>query len=166
MLTAQRREEIGGLRWAEVEQGKLVLPASRTKNGRAHEVPLSAPAQAIIDSTHRILDREAVFSEADAFANWSGEKAALDERCSVKDWTVHDLRRTAATRMADLGVAPHIVEAVLNHVSGHKAGVARVYNRASYAKEKREALELWAGHIQVELAKAEGGNIHKLRTRS
>jgi integrase len=162
MLTGQRRDEIGGLRWGEVEKGKLVFPESRTKNSREHLVPLSAPAQAIIDSMHRILGRECVFSEADGFGNWSAEKAALDERCGVKGWTIHDLRRTAATRMADLGVQPHHVEAVLNHVSGHKAGVAGIYNRSSYYKEKAEALDLWASHLMVELAKAEGGNIRRL----
>jgi integrase len=62
-------------------------------------------------------------------------------------WTLHDLRRTVATGMADLGVQPHIVEAVLNHVSGHKGGVAGIYNRATYDKEKREALNLWAEHV-------------------
>ena len=67
----------------------------------------------------------------------------------VRPWRLHDLRRTAATRMSDLGTLPHVVEAILNHLSGHKAGVAGVYNRAAYAKEKREALETWAKHAIV-----------------
>ena len=79
-------------------------------------------------------------------------KAALDERIrvlgtAVESWTHHDLRRTMATRLADLGVAPHIVEALLNHVSGHKRGVAGVYNRADYEMQKRPALALWAEHL-------------------
>jgi hypothetical protein len=61
---------------------------------------------------------------------------------------LHDIRRTVATRLADLGVLPHVIEAVLNHVSGHKAGVAGVYNRASYTAEKRAALELWAHEVE------------------
>jgi hypothetical protein len=72
-------------------------------------------------------------------------------------------RRTAATRMADLGVLPHVIEAVLNHVSGHKNGVAGIYNRSTYAAEKRAALDLWASHLQVAIAKASGANVHALR---
>jgi len=72
---------------------------------------------------------------------------------------LHDMRRTAATRMADLGVLPHVVEAVLNHVSGYKAGVAGVYNRATYAPEKRQALDLWAAHIEALLAGKRASNI-------
>jgi integrase len=64
-------------------------------------------------------------------------------------WRLHDLRRTAATRMAELGVQPHIVEAILNHISGHKAGIAGVYNRAAYAAEKRDALTLWSDHVMA-----------------
>jgi hypothetical protein len=72
----------------------------------------------------------------------------LDDRVKLPDWRLHDLRRTAATVMADrLGVLPHIIEAVLNHVSGHRAGVAGVYNRAKYQIEMRNALEAWAGHV-------------------
>ena len=97
-----------------------------------------------------------------ALPDWAKSKAALDNACGVKEWTVHDLRRTAATRMADLGVQPHIIEAVLNHVSGHKAGVAGIYNRSTYATEKRAALELWANHLAITVAKAEGANVVEL----
>ena len=65
----------------------------------------------------------------------------------LEHWTIHDLRRTVATGMAELGVQPHIIEALLNHVSGHKGGVAGIYNRATYDKEKREALNLWGEHV-------------------
>ena len=65
--------------------------------------------------------------------------------------------------MADLGVQPHIIEAVLNHVSGHKAGVAGIYNRSAYSAEKRAALDLWANHLKIEIAKAEGANVHRLK---
>jgi integrase len=73
-------------------------------------------------------------------------------KCAADDAVLpsgHDLRRTVATRMAELGVQPHIIEAVINHVSGHKGGVAGIYNRASYDKEKREALNLWAEHVMA-----------------
>ena len=93
-----------------------------------------------------MLAASLVFGEGKGgYSGWSASKQALDQAAKLKaPWTQHDLRRTAATRMADLGVAPHIIEAVLNHVSGHKAGVAGIYNRSSYATEKRAALELWA----------------------
>ena len=68
---------------------------------------------------------------------------------SVSSWVIHDLRRTAATGMAEIGIQPHIIEAILNHLSGHKASVAGIYNRAHYASEKREALERWASHLKT-----------------
>jgi integrase len=113
---------------------------------------------------HRQTGRDFLFGDgprrsADphrGFAGWSKSKAALDARIAealgepLPQWTVHDLRRSAATVMADrLGVLPHIVEAILNHVSGHRAGVAGVYNRARYATEMREALERWAEHVTI-----------------
>jgi integrase len=86
------------------------------------------------------------------FQGYNIAKHELDARVAergkpVTHWTLHDLRRTCATRMAELGVQPHIIGAVLNHVSGHKGGVAGIYNRATYDKEKREALNLWAEHV-------------------
>jgi integrase len=74
-------------------------------------------------------------------------KAKLDQRAGITDWHLHDLRRSAATYMAELKVQPHIIEAVLNHVSGHKAGVAGVYNRAKYSDEMRTALQRWGDHV-------------------
>jgi hypothetical protein len=92
-----------------------------------------------------------VFGPRDhGFADWARGKAALDSCIGqVADWTLHDLRRTAVTRMAELGVQPHIIEAVVNHVSGYKGGVAGIYNRAAYDKEKRAALNLWAEHVMA-----------------
>ena len=74
-------------------------------------------------------------------------KERLDGVMGVSDWRFHDLRRTAASGMARIGVAPHVVEKVLNHVSGQISGVAAVYNRHGYDAEKREALERWAEHV-------------------
>jgi integrase len=150
ILTGQRREEIGGLRVEEIGDGIIALPASRAKNKRAHIIPLSAPAQAILAAQ----PPRAEFVFGKAFTSWSRGKSLLDAALDTKlaPWTLHDLRRSVATGMAELGVAPHIVEAVLNHV-GHKAGVAGVYNRATYEKEKRIALATWADHV---LATVEG----------
>ena len=168
MLTAQRRDEIGGLRRTEVDTaGKLiVLPGERTKNGRAHEIPLSALALTELDSVTEREGSALVFGKgAGGYSGWSKSKAALDESCKLEPWTLHDLRRTAATRMADLGVLPHVIEAVLNHVSGHKAGVAGIYNRSTYAAEKRAALDLWASHVRTIVAQAAGANVTKIRAK-
>jgi integrase len=171
MLTGQRREEIGGLRRSEITEsldGALIaLPGTRTKNGRPHDLPLSATALKILNAIPMRAGRECVFGEGEGgFAGWSRAKVSLDEKAKLKEeWTLHDLRRTAATRMSDLGVQPHIVEAVLNHVSGHKAGVAGIYNRSAYRKEKREALDLWANHLRVIVAKATGANVTKLNPK-
>lgn len=172
MLTAQRREEIGGLRWPEIQcptdSGKalIALPAERTKNSRPHDVPLSPAALDVLRDQPHINRRELVFGEGEGgYSGWSRSKEALDAACGVKGWTLHDLRRTAATRMADLGVQPHIIEAILNHVSGHKAGVAGIYNRSTYAEEKRAALDLWANHLRVIVAQAAGTNVVGLAAR-
>jgi integrase len=166
MLTASRREEIGGLRWSEVQDDAIVLPPERVKNSREHMLPLAPMAVAVLEEQPRVKGRELVFGEGEGgYSGWSRSKERLDEDCGVKNWTVHDLRRTAATRMADLGVQPHVIEAILNHVSGHKAGVAGIYNRSTYAAEKRAALDLWANHLQVAIAQADGTNVHKLKRR-
>jgi integrase len=154
-LTGQRRDEIGGLRWQEVDFDKAVisLPAERTKNSRPHDIPLSPAALSILKHQTRFADRECVFgSGADGYRGWSNNKVMLDARIAgngaIPAWRLHDLRRTVSTRMHDdLRIPPHIVEAVLNHVSGHRAGVAGVYNRATYDKEKAVALNRWAKHL-------------------
>lgn len=160
ILTGQRREEVGGMAWGEVTGEVWGIPKDRAKNGRDHHVPLSPPALAVLHTRLRQDGRDLVFgSGSGPFQGWSNAKERLDARIAVTrkerggkqaptlPWRLHDLRRTVATRMADLGVLPHVVEAVLNHVSGHKAGVAGVYNRASYAAEKRAALDLWGAHV-------------------
>jgi integrase len=148
ILTACRREEIGGLRWSEVNPGNrmIALPAERAKNGRAHDIPLSDFAWSLLPE--RKGDSEFVFGTK-GFSAWSFFKRALDERLAgkVEPFTLHDLRRTTATRLADLGVQPHIIEVVLNHAGGHRSGVAGVYNKATYAKEVRNALAMWSDHV-------------------
>jgi integrase len=159
ILTGQRREEIGALRRSEVdlEELAITLPPERTKNGRPHEVPLSKPALAILKSRPARAGRDFMFGDGPrngndrqgGFQGWSKSKAAIDKQAAIGSWWLHDVRRTVATRIAELGVQPHVIEAVLNHVSGHKAGVAGVYNRSSYAAEKRAALELWGKQVQL-----------------
>lgn len=168
MLTAQRRDEIGGAASSELKlKGTaplLALPATRTKNSRPHDVPLSDSAVAVFEEQPRRAGRDLIFGEGEGgYSGWSRSKTALDVACKVKGWTLHDLRRTAATRMGDLGVQPHIIEAVLNHVSGHKGGVAGIYNRSAYTAEKRAALDLWAGHLLLIVAQSEGANVVKIK---
>lgn len=154
ILLGQRREEVAAMRWSELDLAKRLwrLGGERTKNALPHDVPLPDTAIELLTAHGRWAGRDLVFGEgAGPFQGWSNAKSALDKRLQVPGmaapWRLHDLRRTAATGMANLGVQPHVVEAVLNHVSGHKAGVAGVYNRSSYAAEKRDALALWARHV-------------------
>src|SRR5262249_38199711 len=168
ILTAQRREQIGALRLSEVdfERGLLVFPAMRTKNRRQHELPMSSTVRSILHrringasgvsngkhrgtATAKHTDDGGVFGEGGFAGGWGYCKAALDRRIALtKPWRLHDLRRTAATMMAENGTLPHICEAILNHVSGHKAGVAGIYNRAKYIEEMREALVKWSGYVE------------------
>jgi integrase len=147
MLTGQRADEIAGLRWNEIGEDVITFAAERVKNKREHVVPLSEVASAIIPSERKGAH---VFGRDDTgFQGWSKCKARLDEKLgkTVAPWRVHDLRRTVATGMAKLKVQPHVIEVVLNHASGHKAGVAGIYNRFDYLPEKTQALALWADHI-------------------
>jgi integrase len=158
MLTGQRRNEIGGLRWSEIDldKGEINLPAERTKNGLPHMVPISKTVRAILTAQPHMAERDHVFGrgDGDGFNGWSASKAALDEALPKTDpWTLHDLRRTCATGMAELGTPPHIVELVLNHRSGHKGGIAGIYNHAVNGKERREALDQWDKHIANVIAK-------------
>jgi integrase len=143
ILTGQRRNEIGHLRWSEIVDESIVLSPDRTKNARAHIVPLSPLAAEIIDRQPRLGER--VFSGID----YGRGKQAIDARVNLPGWVLHDLRRSVATGMAELGVLPHIIETVLNHVSGHKASVAGIYNRARYADEVRAALTKWSDYVEA-----------------
>jgi integrase len=161
ILTGCRREEIGGMRWSEIdmEQRVLALPAERVKNKHAHALPLCDAALEIISGIPRMLHSDTVFSRRGgaSFSAWSLAKVALDARLGdkVAEWRLHDLRRSAATGMANIGVQPHIIEAVLNHYSGHRAGIAGIYNRSRYEAEVRAALVLWSSHVQTIVGGAE-----------
>jgi len=162
-LLAARRTEIGDLSWDEIDTkaAEIRLPASRTKSGKPHTIPLVAEPLAILTARHPVEGRRFVFGRGRAgFVAWSSAKGALDERIAsarkaagitapMPAWTLHDFRRAASTIMhEELGVQPHIVEAVLAHV-GHRRGTAGVYNLAEYAREKRIALEKWADYVRA-----------------
>jgi integrase len=152
-LTGQRRDEIGGLEWSEVDldNAMISLPPPRTKNKKPHDIPLSPAALGILKQRPRI--REHVFGKRAGYQGWSRSKEMLNQCAGISDWRLHDLRRTMSTIMHDkLKIAPHVVEAVLNHISGHRGGVAGVYNRALYAEEKATALTRWADHLRTVVA--------------
>lgn len=157
ILTGCRRDEIGGLRWPEIDLDRAMLniPGTRSKNHHPLNLPLSPAALSILESAPRREGREYVFGgRGGAFSAWSYATLALHTRiaetrgAALAPWRIHDIRRTVATGMAELGAQPHIVETCLNHRSGHRRGVAGTYNRASYEREVRAALLMWADHVQ------------------
>jgi integrase len=170
MLTGQRRDEVAGMRWSEIDGATWTLPAIRTKNHREHVVPLSAPVLAIL--AERKVEQEALRMRSDfvftsfgpkPFSGWSKSKARLDGRATIAKWTIHDLRRTLVTRMAeDLHIPPHVIEATINHVSGVRAGVAGTCNRALYLDERKRALDAWASYVLRLVGETEERNVTAL----
>jgi integrase len=169
MLTAQRRDEVAEMRRGELDlpNARWTLPAARTKTEVEHQVHLSAPALAIIAALPGGADLLFTKTNETATSGWSRAKNRLDRLlmasgdimgppAPIPHWTLHDLRRSAATGMAELGVAPHVVDKILNHVQGTIKGVAAIYNRHPYAAERRDALDLWARHLlgRIELTSA------------
>ena len=162
LVTAQRREEVLGMRWKEVDLDARVwrIPAERAKNGNATTVPLSDLAvEILVARTSEFTTRpEFVFPSLrgenqgkSAMSGYGKASERVRAAMGLEDGEVkfHDLRRTADTQMAELGVLPHVIEAVLNHTSGVIKGVGRTYNRYDYAKEKREALEKWEARLRA-----------------
>ena len=177
VLTGQRRGEVAGMTWGELSDdlASWTMPGERTKNGTAHMVSLSTPARDLLrallpedanDAKRALNDRCATGSlvlpgeVGTPFAGWSKAKRALDK--AIIDarakaaaagpappipWSVHDLRRTVATGLQRLGVRLEVTEAVLNHISGSRGGIAGVYQRHDWAAEKRAALDAWAAHV-------------------
>jgi integrase len=153
VLTAARKSEIANMRWSEIDRKArtLKLPGERTKNGREFIIPLSASAMKIIDDVGERDGRDLVFGQgAFGYSGWSHSKAALDQVAELKEaWTLHDLRRTVRTGLGRLGVAPHICEAVLNHLP---AKLIRTYDKNKYEVEKKQALDRWAAHVAAIVA--------------
>lgn len=169
LLTGCRRSEVAGMRVSELgADGIWTLPGARTKNHLAHVVPLPPLAQRILEDVPRVAGGFVFTTTGTApIAGWSKIKRAVDAAMGpgVPAWRLHDLRRTAVTGMAELGVAPHIVEACVNHVSGAKSGIAGVYNKAVYAPEKKAALERWAAHVETLVTGKPTNNVVNLPVR-
>lgn len=151
LLTGARREEIGQLRWSEIVNDEIKLEGERTKNRQPHIIPLSSPALALLEQVPRISASDFIFTISGwrAAAGWAVAKSRLDEIAHLAPWHIHDLRRTVATGMQKLGVSLQVVEAVLGHVSGSRAGIVGIYQRHSYDVEKRAALEAWGTHVMA-----------------
>jgi integrase len=193
ILTGQRREEVAGMVWTELDRGSSTwtTPAKRTKNGVVQIVPL---ASAVVEELDRLaLTRQVQVNENEtsperwpksgpvlttygktAIKSYSKAKAELDDAitkgCPEADplpaWRVHDLRRTLATGLQRLGVRFEVTEAVLNHVSGARSGVAGIYQRHDWKDEKRAALAAWAAHVQRLISGATSNNVIELGARA
>ncbi len=172
ILTGQRKGEVGGLDWVEIVEGgghgdRIEMPETRTKNHLPHMVPLSAQAMALLPprpDRHDPMARTMVFGRRahTGFSGWSKAKAELDaailaarrnvnpKATPMEPWVVHDLRRTTATLLRELNLADtHLVELILNHVSGTRAGVAGVYDKSERMADRRKALEAWGRSVTL-----------------
>ncbi|MFQ6186333.1 tyrosine-type recombinase/integrase [Sinorhizobium meliloti] len=177
LLTGQRRNEVAHAPRSEFELGGntqlWTIPPERSKNGKEHLVPLTSLVLEVISGLPKVGDTYLLSTTGETpISGFSRAKKAIDaemltiaeeeaaalglkqEDVKLEGWTLHDLRRTAASGMARLGVPVHVVEAVLNHQSGSIKGVAKIYNRYEYLDEKRQALEGWAGHLRLIAARA------------
>lgn len=184
LLTGARRDEIAGARWSEIDlpAKTWTISKERSKNGLTHEIPLSESAIRVLSALPRVSGKSDAFvfstTGRTPVSGFSKAKLSIDDAVlealtkAAKErgedpegvrapprWTLHDLRRTAASGMAGLGFPPHVVEAVLNHKSGTIKGVAAVYNRYSYAAEKRRALDAWARRLEAIVSDKEAGNV-------
>ncbi|WP_435199190.1 tyrosine-type recombinase/integrase [Qipengyuania sp. 902] len=182
ILTGQRRSEVAGMEWSELDRASAVwtIPAERAKNKAAHIVPLSAPVLEELDRLAGVKGQEKqnwpvsgfvlTTTGENAISGISKAKLALDAAIekardgeALAAWRIHDLRRTLATGLQRLGVRFEVTEAVLNHVSGAKSGVAGVYQQHDWKDEKRSALEAWARHVSSILNPAPAKNVAHLR---
>ena len=184
LVTGQRLEEVSGLSWGELDRETALwsLPAERAKNSIAATVPLSDLAIAEIDALAKRSARKdgwprrgLVFSTngKTSVSGHSRGKRRLDREVAtiaakeddlptIEHWRLHDLRRTLATGLQRLGVRFEVTEAVLNHVSGSKSGVAGVYQRHEWGPEKNAALQAWSDHIESILTSADKSNVVQL----
>jgi integrase len=163
ILTAQRLNEVGGMRWDEVDlkSKTWTLPAERTKNKRHHEVALTDTAVKILRDIPKLDGCPFVFTRTrkTPVSGFSKAKRTIDaeilsarqendeDATPLPHWTFHDLRRTATTGMARLEVPPHVADAILNHKDGTISGVAAIYNQHAYLKDRRLALRKWEKHV-------------------
>jgi integrase len=146
LLTGQRRSEVSTMQWAEVTSDVWTIPREKVKKDRSHAVPLSKTAVATLASLGtlpRFEGGDYVFSTTgglSASSNFAKVKLQMDKLSGVAGWTIHDIRRTVRSKLAELGVPREVARKILNHEDGK---VDRIYNRHEYLAEKRKALEKW-----------------------
>jgi integrase len=172
ITTGQRRSECGGICWPELNTDHTIwtIPAKRAKNGREHSLPLGSLSREIIARVPHVVGRDLLFGARTerGFTGWAEHKRALDKRLGdqVRPWTLHDLRRTAATRMCDIGIEPHVVEQILNHQSGTRRGISGsggVYNKSKYARAVENAVAAWDRHLRALIEGRDQRNVIPIR---
>ena len=178
ILTGQRRDEVANIRWSELDLEKRLwtLPKERSKNDTAHEVPLSDAALSVIGKLKKIAGKPGFLFTTTGetpVSGFSRAKHRLDALVlsglrgetvgPTPHWTLHDLRRTAASGMAKLGINLPVIEKVLNHTSGSFAGIVGVYQRHTFADEKRKALETWGRFVETVVRDEPSDNVVALR---
>jgi integrase len=177
ILTGQRRDEVASLRWSELDRRSAMwtIPAERAKNAKTHLVPLSEKS---IEQLDLVSGSKEIWPQTgyvltstgkNPISGFSKSKIAIDDRITtarggepLESWRVHDLRRTLATGLQRLGVRFEVTEAVLNHISGAKGGVAGIYQRHDWKEEKRAALAAWSTHVERILEGPDRSNVIQL----
>ena len=167
MLTGQRRTEVAAMKWNHVNlDGALwTIPKEETKAKRKHEIPLSQSALEILNSLPQTSDFVFSTTGKTPISGFGRAKERCDSQIrtlsakimgeienedhSLPQWRIHDIRRSVASSMAEISIAPQVIEKVLNHSTGQISGVAAVYNRHTYLREKTDALNAWARALEA-----------------
>ena len=165
MLTGAHTGEVAGMRRGQLtpvtDPHTWSVPAELTKIKHAYTVPLTPMVKELIGDP---LDFVFTTNGTAPFSGFSKAKARLDKRLGFSEpWQLRDLRRTLVTGMAVLGIQPHIFEACVNHIGGHKKGIARIYNKAEYEMPKRRAMERWAAHLDAVVSGREEQTVVEMR---
>ncbi len=167
ILTAQRRNEVSEMTWNELDLNNDIwtIPGSRTKNEKPHFVHLSEQASAVLSSVLNVGAFTFTSNGKTPFSGFSKAKKRLDELSGVTDWRLHDIRRTVTSGMAQLGIAPHVADKILNHPSGTISGVAAVYQRHEFLDDRKTALNAWGNYVQSLLEKTDRDNVVNIHDR-
>jgi integrase len=162
LATGQRRSEVGGMTWSEIDRAKRLwtVPRERAKADRAHEIPLNDLALSILGECPQFNQYVFTTGRATPISGWSKAKANLDKITDVGEWHVHDLRRTCATNLAKLGIDRVVISKLLNHAEG---GLTSIYDRHARDDEKRAAMDRWAARLAAIIEGTDDSNIVPIR---
>jgi integrase len=167
MLTAQRRSEVATIEWSEIDAAAKLwtVPEFKYKTDMVHLVPLARPVLDLLDALPRFNGGPFALSYSNGqrpmVSNFGAVKSELDRLSGVKDWVLHDLRRTVRTNLSKLGINADVAERVLGHLPG---GVRSIYDRHDFLNEKRRALDLWARTLTAIVEKKAGQNVVQMRS--